>query len=222
LILDGIRHQYGFTVDDERVLEEWAFRFPKGRASTLFTRAGDDVEIGSSLRGRGRSVIDLLRLNALFLSRAVAANNSDLLPLYEWFERNLLLAEVQIRPMRQIMTLNMLRKGPHRRQVLNFLREADLGITGAKQNELDPGLRGRLERAFSIITGGLDLSLTGLDTDQAELATEPFAGASLIHQRAHGEVAFGPENESYGTQVWFGLIGPIIKVLSEGSVFLAD
>jgi hypothetical protein len=222
LILDGIRHQYGFVLDDERVLEEWAYTFPKGRASALFTRNGDDVEIGRSLHGRGRSVIDLLRPNALFLSTAAAANNSDLLPLYAWFDRNLLLAEVQTRPMRQLMTLNMLRDGPHRRQVLDFLREADLGITGAKPNELDPELKGRLEQAVRILVEGVDLSLTGLDPDDAEFAAQPFAGASLIHEGSDGEVAFGPENESYGTQVWFGLIGPIIKVLSEGSVFLAD
>lgn len=221
LILEGIRHQYGFTIDDERVLDEWAFKFPKGRASALFTRTGDDVAIGSSLHGRGRSVIDLLRPNALFLSTAVAANNSDLLPLYRWFERNLLLAEVQTRSVRQLMTLNMLREGPRTQQVLDFLREADLGITGAKQNELDPEPRGRLERAFNILAEGVDLSQVGLDVDEADLA-EPFTGASLIHRAAHGDVAFAPEYESYGTQVWFGLIGPIIKVLSEGSVFLAD
>lgn len=222
LILDGVRHLYGFTVDDQRVLEEWGYRYPKGRASTLFTRSGDEVELGPSLRGRGRSVLELLRPNALFLSTAAAANSRDLIPLYAWFERNLLLAEVQTRPMRQLMTLNMLRDGPHDRQVLDLLREADLGITGARPNELDPELQRRLEGAFKILVDGAESTLLGVDPDDVEMLTQPFAGASLIHQGATGEVALGPESESYGTQVWFGLIGPIIKVLSEGSVFLAD
>lgn len=223
LVLNGVRHQYGFILDNERILEEWAFRFPKGRAATVFSRDRDKVELGAALRATGRAALDLLRPNALFLSTAAAANQPDLLPLYGWFERNLLLAEATTRPVRQLMTLNMLRGGPHRQQVLDFLREADLGIVGAKQNEIDPELRGRLERAFNIITEGVDIDTLGVDGDAAEfVASQPFTGASLIHRGEAGDITFPPEDESYGTQVWFGLIGPIVQALAGGSVLLAD
>ena len=101
LILDGIRHQYGFTFDRTRVIDEWAVSFPKGRPVTLFGRDGMEIALGSSQRARGRSVMELLRPNALFLSTAASANHPLLLPLYTWFEQCLLLAEMRTRDGRQ-------------------------------------------------------------------------------------------------------------------------
>jgi len=31
LVLDGVRYEYGFEVDDRRVLEEWLHSYPEGR-----------------------------------------------------------------------------------------------------------------------------------------------------------------------------------------------
>lgn len=43
------------------------------------------------------------------------------------------------------------------------------------------------------------------------------------HRGAGGEeVLLQEENESLGTRVWFGLIGPVVQALESGSVFLAD
>lgn len=41
LVLDGVRHEYGFEIDGRRVLMEWAYRYPHGRAALLFRREGD-------------------------------------------------------------------------------------------------------------------------------------------------------------------------------------
>src|SRR6266702_6046168 len=45
LVLHGIRHEYGFVIDDELVLEEWAYRYPRGKAALLFRRDGDAVTL---------------------------------------------------------------------------------------------------------------------------------------------------------------------------------
>lgn len=39
-VLEGVRYEYGFLLDDEQILEEWAFRYPRGRAALLFQRRG--------------------------------------------------------------------------------------------------------------------------------------------------------------------------------------
>jgi hypothetical protein len=93
LVLAGVRHEYGFVLDDERVLQEWAYRYPHGKAALLFRRQRDQVDLGAGERAKGRAVTELLRPNALFLSTAASANHPALLPLYGWFERNLRLAE---------------------------------------------------------------------------------------------------------------------------------
>ena len=153
IVLNGVRHQYGFTVDDERFVEEWAVRFPRGRAALLFRRRDLEVELGALDRVKGKAVAELLRPNALFLSTAASANHAGLLPLYSWFSRNLLLAEAKTRPFRQAFTTQMLEDKGKGQRVLALLRAADLGVSGAKKQEPDPVMRERLQRAVRILLG---------------------------------------------------------------------
>lgn len=216
LVLDGVRHEYGFSIDDERVCEEWAYRFPKGRAALLFQRDGDHVEVGGVERQKGRAVLELLRGNALFLSTAASANHPALLPLYRWFSRNLLLAEAGSRPFRQAMTTEMLNDERRREQVLALLQAADLGVTGAQKHEPDPVMQERLRRAVHILSGieGEPDGDDGPNLDQL--------GVRLTHRGVDQDIELEAEEESLGTRVWFGLIGPVVHALESGSAFLAD
>jgi len=216
LVLDGIRHEYGCVVDDERVLEEFAYWYPKGRAAVLFERTGDEVELGAAERTKGRAVLELLRPNALFLSTAASASHPRLLPLYQWFSRNLLIAEADSRPFRQVMTTEMLNDPESRAQVLALLHAADLGVTDAQRHDLDPVMQDRMRRALRILSG-----LEG-EPETDEGPTFEQLGVVLSHQGTNGNVALDPFDESLGTRVWFGLIGPVVAALRSGSVFLAD
>ena len=218
IVLDGVRHQYGFKLDRQRVIEEWAYRYPRGRSALLFSRIGDAVEFGTAERSKSRTVLGLLRPNALYLSTAASANHPSLLPLYEWFQRNLLLAEANTRPIRQMFTTTMLDQNTDARaQVLALLKAADLGITGVNLREMDPGQRERLERAARILVGqdedphGSDVTI---ELERFEIRLE--------HGGAAGAVELELSEESLGTLVWFGLVGPIIDALAGGSVLLAD
>jgi uncharacterized protein len=217
IVLGGVRHEYGFVLDGERVHEEWAVRYPRGKAARLFGRKLDALDPGSSGRAETRAVERLLRPNALFLSTAAAANHSLLTPLYEWFRRNLLSAVVANRPGRQAFTIEMLDRGINRERILTLLRAADLGIVDARKLEVDPALKERLARALREAV--LEDGKPGDDEADFELAMDGF---SLVHQGASGEVELQPEEESLGTLVWLGLIGPLVAALSAGSVLLAD
>jgi uncharacterized protein len=215
IVLEGVRHQYGFEFDRERVIEEWAIRYPRGRSALLFHRHGDEVEFGSAERAKSRAVTELLRPNALFLSTAAQANHPILLPLYEWFNRNLLLAEADSRHARQAFTLQLLESEESRQRVLELLRAADLGITGALKRELDPDTRERLQKVVRL--------LVGEEADADSQALEAIQDLMLLkHRGAAADIEFGPHEESLGTLVWFGLVGPVIDALARGAVFLAD
>lgn len=217
LVLNGVRHEYGFVLDDTRILEEWAYRYPRGRPAMLFHRHADTVDLGSVERAKGRAVTELLRPNALFLSTAASANHAVLLPLYAWFERNLLLAEANSRQFRQALTAQLLEDPGARERVLAFLRAADLGVTGAQMVEPDPVTRERMQRAVRIILG---------QEEEPDPAADGPAFASfglmLVHRVNDIEVAMGAEDESLGTLVWFGLAGPVLTAITDGSVLLAD
>lgn len=217
LVLDGVRHEYGFVLDDERVIEEWAYWYPKGRAALIFRREADEIEAGSVERHKTRAVEELLRPNALFLSTAASAKHAALLPLYSWFGRNLLLAEADSRPWRQALTTQMLDDEHHRRRVLALLQAADLGVTSARKREPDPVMQERYRRAVRILQG-IEEEPEG---DEGPAFEE--LGVELVHRGADGEqVPLQAEDESLGTRVWFGLIGPVVQALESGSVFLAD
>lgn len=218
LVLHGVRHEYGFRLDDDRVLDEWAYRYPRGRAALIFKREGDSVELGTSDRGKGRAVLELLRSNALFLSTAAAANHPALLPLYEWFGRNLRLAEAASRGHRWAFTTELLQNPETREQVLALLRAADLGVVGARPRPLDPQMLERLRRAVRILSGQEDEP----EGSEADFPAIVELGVILSHRSGQDEVEFDTIDESVGTLVWLGLIGPVVDALAQGSVLLAD
>jgi hypothetical protein len=216
IVLGGVRHEYGFVLDGDRVDEEWAVRYPHGKAARLFSRKLDALDPGSSARAETRAMERLLRPNALFLSTAAAANHSLLAPLYEWFRRNLLSAAVANRSSRQAFTVEMLDRGIDRERILTLLRAADLGIVGARKLEVDVALKERLARALREAVN------EGKSADEAADLEFAMDGFSLVHQGISGEVELQPQEESLGTLVWLGLIGPLVVALSGGSVLLAD
>jgi uncharacterized protein len=219
LILRGVRHEYGFRIDDERVVEEWAYRYPHGRPVVMFKREWDSVALGATDRGKGRAVLDLLRPNALFLSTAAAANHPTLLPLYEWFGRNLRLAEAASRSQRWAFTTELLQASETRDQVLALLRAADLGITNARTRPFDPKMLQRLRRAVRILAGQEDEP----DTSESEFPSSILElGVTLSHRGTQDDIEFDSIDESLGTLVWVGLIGPVVHALAEGAVLLAD
>jgi uncharacterized protein len=219
LVLGGVRHEYGFRVDSKEVLEEWARSYPNGRAVQLFHRLKNEVHLGTAQRSKGRATQEILRSNALFLSTAAATNHPLLLPLFEWFERNLILADVETRVARQVVTADLLEEDDHRDQLLSMLREADLGVTDVSRKLIDPKLKGQLEKFLDIF---------GLDEMRAENGEEePFEmpdlkQVRLKHRAGDDEVELDATEESRGTMVWFGLIGLVVEALREGWVLLAD
>jgi uncharacterized protein len=217
LVIDGIRHRYGFRLDATRILEEWAHWWPRGRSALLFRRQGDDIELPSGQRAGARAALGILRPNALFLSTAAAASHQTLLPLFEWFQRNLLFADVNSRTARQALTAELLEQADYRDQVLALLREADLGITGASKREMDAEMRERILRALSILRGEEEGSGSG----EEDIEFEDFE-VRMLHEAGGEEVELHPSEESRGTMVWFGMIGPVIEALHDGSVLLAD
>lgn len=220
IVLDGVRHEYGMELDDDRVVSEWAYRYPKGRARLVFDRQGDDIKFGTAERSRSRAALDLLRPNALLLSTAAAAGHPVLVSLHRWFQRNLRFAEAESRSARQVLTAKMLSDKPQREAVLRMLRAADLGITGVRTHALDPAFQERLRRALPILMGTEEESAE--DDHPILKGLDELTGVNLLHRGADTDIELDAEEESLGTLVWFGLVGPAIDALGKGTVLLVD
>ena len=213
LVLNGVRWQYGFEIDDRTVLAEYAFYFPNGRQASVFEREGETISFGKAFRSDGRLLERLLRPNALLVSVAGAAGRSGLEQLFAWFQSNLLLAESSNRNWRALRTADLAQSDESRERVLALLCAADLGITDISREPVPAELRSHLERVLS----GDD---EDLDDDEVQLFIED--RLRLTHC-GEGECAdFDAEDESLGTMVWVGLVGPVLDALDRGDVLLAD
>ena len=181
----------------------------------LLRREGDEIQLGSQHRARGRATEEILRPNALFLSTAAATNHPEFLPLYEWFQRNLLYADVRTRGARQGITAKLLEEEDRREQVLSLLREADLGVTDVARREFEPELKEKLEKMLDVIRGeDAEDEAPDFKLDEFELR--------MKHRSGNDEVELNLGQESWGTLIWFGMIGLVLEALRHGSVLLAD
>ena len=218
LVLDGVRHLYSVSLDNERVLTERAVRFPKGKESLMFDRVGEVVEFGPALRPRGRIISELLRPNAAFLSTAAATNDPMLRPLFRWFSRNLVLAEAHNRHLRLAHSADMLNNSDSPKHALALLRAADLGIAGVRRKLIDPETRDRIKRAVLILSGREGEP----DGSEADSFTIDEFGIALEHSTGGDTFELDHEEESLGTLVWLGLLAPVVDALEHGCVLLAD
>ncbi len=216
ILLDGVRHEYGFAVSDRRVEEEWLYDFPKAKRRMLFERDDEGIRIGPGFRGRRKVVEDVVRPNSLFLSAGAANNNPLLLRVYEWFTKRLRLAVDSNYAARLTETI-ALRQGPQQQLLRDLLAYADLGVSGLElvDHPLDDAVQERLLRAMKAIDPD------GFD----EAAADPlrrFQRVQLEHTGAAGPVSLDLSEESNGTQTWVGLLGPVLGALSSGAVLVVD
>ena len=215
LVFEGVRWQYGFEIDDRTVVQEYAYHYPNGRRATVFDRTGNSFEYGPAFRSSLKLLEAIVRPNSLLLSVAGAASPTPLLPLFAWFERNLLLATSDNRPVRAARTADLAERDEFRARVLAFLAAADLGVVGVSRAEVAPDVRARIQQALPLLLG------RELDPDtEADFVIEEFI--RLVHRGESGDVVLDAADESIGTLVWFSLAAAVIEALDGGHVMLAD
>ena len=229
LILDGVRWQYGFEINDHQVFDEYACYYPKGRQALVFRRNRDDRDpsFGPAFRSSGRTLARLVRKNALLLSvaGAVADGSGDerpdivtlIGPLFNWFRTNLDLIESDNRDERVAYTAKLLETPKAEAAMIALLQAADLGVSKIERVQSDPELTERLRRAFRVRDGREEESGAGQE--------EQFLPSDLVrlhHMGSEGPVSIDPKHESQGTLVWLSMLGPVLDTIRSGSVVLVD
>ncbi|MGV7254582.1 AAA family ATPase [Mycobacterium kansasii] len=226
VVINGIRYEYGFKIDDSYVISEWAFHYPKGRAARIFQRDETELIVGETRsHSKARVLQELFRADALVLSVAAAAQYSELRPLYEWFDNNLLLAAASSRESRWAYTARLMTDKERSRQAIELLQIADLGITGARPLNPEPEEVERMQTVLKMVSESLKKAFpkdTPEGVEPPEFDVDTVVGILLSHRGTRGSVEFDSSDESLGTLVWLGLVGPVLDSLARGTVLLAD
>ena len=206
LVVDGVRHHYGFEATKRAFVGEWLMDYPSGRARTLFEREGSDFRFGRALKGRNRLIADLTRANSLFLSAAAQQDHEQLSPVFAYFAgiegvggwsisgrfASELLAEEELDP-----------------RVLEFLGRADTGVVDYRQrvmelSETEKELMGRL-------------SQLGVQTPPENVPL-----IELAHRGPQGDVYLELERESAGTRRLLVVLSQLFDALDSGMPLVVD
>ncbi|WP_103534276.1 ATP/GTP-binding protein [Streptomyces sp. SM11] len=218
-VVGGVHHQFGFSVNDERVTEEWLYYYPEGRRRRLYERGPDDtVTFGRWLTGRRKLIAELLRPNSLYLSVAAAQGHDQLGEVFRWFRTGLRMATDHDFARRLDHTVKLCLEGGEgkggRRPVLDLLRFADLGVSGLEIQDWDESTQEdhqRITQALREVLG-----------DKVRVQEDSKHRVRVEHRTADGVFPLDLAYESSGTRTWIGLIGPVVTTLTDGGVLCVD
>ena len=225
LAIGGLRYGYRLAATRDRIWHESLRLFPTAKAQTWFSRDWNPnsqtyewaPERPADFHRDTRLESDTLS-NMLFLSKLIASNRTEAEPVFRWFKQfwKSLYFEPES-PTGWRLTLKLLREQSSlSRQILQLLKHADLGITGAKSIENPP------PELLEI------LEMRKLMPKDLQRSPEPWLKElyfipQLTHSGSSGaDIPLRWHAESAGTHRLFALIGPWLETLAEGRLVCID
>jgi uncharacterized protein len=215
LLLDGVRHQYGFTFTPKRITSEWLLVYQSTRRpQTWINRTYDTAtdteayDFSDYLSGPKKVWQEATRQNALFLSTAIQLNSESLQPLFKWFASalNVFLDGGHI-PFD--FSTSMIEQDKDRSAITSMLNAADIGI-----HSIAVERKKGYSAQFSINpTTGEAVTMTA----EQEVLLPKF-------RHVAGTITddFDYPDESQGTQKLFALAGPILDIIDKGHTLVID
>lgn len=213
-LLNGVRYQYGFAMTAQRIIGEHLLVYKAFKPQRWFTRhfdagTGKDVyDFGPGLKGSKNLWEGATRSNALFLSMAVQLNSKALRPVFDWFEKRLVIFNEQAQLNPQV-SIQMLKQDDGRKDICNFLSSADISIADIDvETSKVPGQA----VLFDLLTGKTEVRTEEMEKDRLR----------FHHVTEQGKAVFELTDESSGTRNLLFLAGPVLGILSEGLTLVID
>jgi AAA15 family ATPase/GTPase len=214
----GVRYRYGFSLDSDKILEEWLYAYPNGKQQRWFTRAEIPERTFSFSRDlageKTRTIEGLTRSNSLYLSAAAQNNHESLMPVYDFLVKDLRFSFSREQLCRK--TVGMCTEDRYKGLFLQYLKAADLGVLGFRIEEEEIGDEGK--KFFTALKDALPKE------QQVSFEFETKLTRPLLQHRGQGEssVELPFHSESDGTIAYFSLLGPVVDTLESGGVLCVD
>lgn len=213
-LLEGVRYQYGFALNQNRILEEWLLAYPKSQPQRWFTRKIDDehqedsFEFGTKLLGPKKLWRQSTRPNALLLSVAAQLNSKQLTPVLNGIVDMTVIGTAGYLPFD--LSVAMLQEESGKRVIQKFMDSADISIASIDLRREEAT---QLAFTFDLQNNEKIESSTG----KAEILVPTFR-----HETSSGAATLDISVESLGTQRLFALAGHVLVALSKGGILVVD
>jgi uncharacterized protein len=219
-LIRGVRHTYGFILDDDRILEEWLYTYPLKKKRVIFERTGQDFHWGDeSSRSSIRKLTDITSHTALFLSvasRFEARRSSEkerdetstvLHSTYSrLWQRTAWIGTPRTRP--PLLYARLFESPERRAAIVDLLKAADVGLQDVYTQPPD-----QLDDALADSTA---------ERKRTRASNDRRGRLQFLHRGSVGNVSLGTEDESSGTLRLLELASVALSVLELGDTFLVD
>jgi hypothetical protein len=221
---DGVRYEYRVAATRERVWHESLRAFPSGKEKVWYCRDWQ----ANSLRytwfpekptgyRRDLKKEEFTLSNVLYLSKAISLGDTQLEPVFRWFKERLQFFDLSLRGMGIPLGLStaneILRGSALAPQIIELMKQADLGISAISVEEVQPN-----ERVTAIFERIQDLFPEGFSEKKAKVPKIELSHTSP----SGGPVPLPWEAESEGTRRLFQLAGPWLDILENGHTVFID
>lgn len=201
-IYEGREYQYGFTVDNKRVHEEYLYkknnRF-KEKYDTLFERSFNKINCGPGFK-EGEKFIELLGEATLFLSLISNTKIKDANKVFQWFLNTGVVdfGDVIIEGIvSRLLPISDLKDENYLKGLEEFMKAIDTGIEGIRVEEIKDTINEEDEPSYKV-----------------------YSKHKMLDGNGFVEIPFS--EESSRTQKMFSLYRFLIYTLREGNTLLID
>lgn len=211
------KFRYGFSVDSKQVNSEWLFSFIKNKEEKIFIRAEQNYTFGKEFRegikNKQQIFTEFTRPNALFASVLSQFNDPLLLTITNWFDDIFIAPDISHIGLVDF-TANIMSQGDYRRLINNIIINSDLGIEGIQEyiKEQSSGLPNFKDFIKN-------LSYEKDPTYKVLTKHNVFDEGNNLKDIVFFDLV---QNESLGTQKFFGILGPILWALKQRKILMID
>ncbi len=219
---EGVRYDYGFSLNQKQILSEWLYSYPYGKSRTIFERTKEERSDKYTYKyGNKRAAFSDLekktRDNALFLSVGVQFNVEEFKAPYEWLVNHLIILDLSGEGMPSRFSARKFYEKPDiQNMFIKLIREADLGIEGVEVDlsKFDDKKLIKPDDVPDIVHKYV----------VSKMKEEDIYEVRFLHssQDVDRPVKFDFGLESGGTQRFFSLIAPWLDVLENGWTMFVD
>jgi uncharacterized protein len=226
LLIDGIQHSYGFSVDNHAVLEEWMYHYPLKKKRVVFERESDRFHWGeeSSRHTDLERIADITAPTALFLSTAARFSQSrspgpgdvpadPLRDVYRWFSR--FRTRLRVGARRSSFAQRWPDNEDDRTVVTSLLQAADIGI-------IDVQLKSPTQEGLFPEPITDELNADFVRARRAGIDERRLQRLQFSHQGLDVFALFGISDESTGTQQLLDLAIDAAYVLRTTGTMVVD
>ena len=211
-LLNGVRHQYGFSLTPGRIVAESLLVYRTAKPQQWFSRRFDEktqssvYEFSTHLTGPRKLWQETTRPNALFLSTAAQLNSELLGPVFRWLVEQPIYFGAGLTPSPDSTTA-LIQTELGKRAVREFLASADISISDVLSVQRQ---------------GFQQKTMFGPEGAQVTREEREMLMPQFVHKTERGSASFELHEESQGTQRLYALAAPVLDVLKHGRLLIVD